>query len=334
MNQAFDPPPLETALLGALRLALLVDAQGRFKYRFDANTGQELGGYNAVRHCGTMWAMMEVFHTGKADQKVFAACLRAAVYLQNEFIRFPRSLENACAVEGNATKLGGNALALLALLALNQTAKNDLLQAIAIRLGDFMLTMQKQDGDFIHKQYFDSGRASSMHSMYYTGEALLSLLKLYEASGEKRFLDAAIRCENILCPQDYGVKEHSHWMLYALEALFRHQREPRHYEHAQKIARHIIDHPDYRATLRSTPIACRSEGLLAFLRTSPPKKSGDDAKLRKLCRERIEEDLKLQMQFWRQDGSFIRGGKDKRHDEVRIDYIQHNISSFLYFSAL
>mgnify|MGYP000278900751 CR=1 FL=1 len=330
--------PLEIALSGASYLASLVNDNGRFKYRFDPEAGTDAGGYNVLRHCGTIWAMMDVYETGEADEEVLAACKRAAIHLQNEFLKLFRAQENLCILEGNAIKLGGNALAILALLSVDKTAKDSLLQGAIIRLGDFMLALQQPDGDFIHKQYFRSGKVSSFRSMYYTGEALLALLKLHQACGEKRFLDAVIKCENSLYPQDYGVKEHSHWMLYSLESLSRLKKKKEHYLHARKIAQHILDHPDYRDWGRSTPIACRSEGLLAFLRSAPPtaalKKSGADAELRRLCLQRVKEDLALQLQSRRPEGSFIRGGGDRRHNEVRIDYIQHNISSFLHYHRM
>ncbi|HKQ93962.1 MAG TPA: hypothetical protein VJS40_00020, partial [Aestuariivirgaceae bacterium] len=45
--------------------------------------------------------------------------------------------------------------------------------------------------------------------------------------------------------------------------------------------------------------------------------------------QEVRENLRLQMESRAPGGAFIRGGGS---DEVRIDYIQHNISSFLAFS--
>jgi hypothetical protein len=49
------------------------------------------------------------------------------------------------------------------------------------------------------------------------------------------------------------------------------------------------------------------------------------------CLRAVEANLGLQMEFRTANGAFIRGGGS---DEVRIDYIQHNISSFLAYSRL
>lgn len=325
--------PLEIAQSGALYLATLVDKQGRFKYRFDPEEAKESGGYNVLRHCGTIWAMMDVSESLQSEE-VLDACRRAAIYLQNNFLIFDGDMKRACVMEKNAIKLGGNALAIIALLSVNNQIKDDLLQTIILRLGDFMLEQQELDGDFIHKRFFKSGKISQFRSLYYTGEALLALMKLYEATGEKRFLESVVKCESLLCSQDYGVTEQSHWMLYSLEALSKVDNTPKYYLHAEKIARHIIDFPEYQSWERSTPTACRSEGLLAFLRIEPPEYQKADENLRQKCLEAVKKNLGLQLSFRRPEGSFMRGGDDHRQTEVRIDYIQHNISSYLHYSRL
>ena len=325
--------PLDVAQSGAAYLATLVDKQGQFKYRFDPEEGKASRGYNVLRHCGTIWAMMDVCDSLQSEE-VLDACRRAAIYLQNNFLIFDGDMKHACVMEKNAIKLGGNALAIIALLSVNKNLDDDLLQAIILRLGDFMLDQQDSDGDFIHKRFFKSGKISQFRSLYYTGEALLALMKLHEITGEKRFLDAVLKCEDLLCPQDYGVAEQSHWMLYSLEALLKVDNSPKYYLHAEKIARHIIDNPDYKSWGRSTPTACRSEGLLAFLRIQPPASQKADDNLRQKCLEAVKENLALQLSFRRPEGSFIRGGDDHRQTEVRIDYIQHNISSYLHYSRM
>lgn len=79
-------------------------------------------------------------------------------------------------------------------------------------------------------------------------------------------------------------------------------------------------------------MACRTEGLLAFVRMTPPKSSDSSNRVDALkC---IEENLARQLIFQTADGAFTRGGGDRRDQEVRIDYIQHNISAFLHFSQL
>ncbi len=147
----------------------------------------------------------------------------------------------------------------------------------------------------------------------------------------KHWLEIVREIENELAPQDYGVEEQSHWMLYFLELLSNYEASPLYYLHAEKIVIDILENPEYLSWERSTPIACRSEGLLAFLRMKRPDNIEDKA-LCERCLQQIQYNLTRQLAFRLPDGSFVRGGKDRRKDEVRIDYIQHNISSFLHFS--
>jgi hypothetical protein len=323
----------EIALSGASYLAQLVDQEGRFKYRFDPVSGEIAEGYNVLRHCGAVWAMLDAHEfAGSANKDILAASIRAVTYLLNEFLKFSPDYRFACISEKGSIKLGGNALAILALLSVHRATQDDLLRILAESLGRYMLKDLKPDGDFVHKRYLASGKISDFKSMYYTGEALLALLDLFAVTGDENWLDAAIRSEDLLLRQDYGVKEQSHWMLYALEHLCRYRWNDQYAQHAGKIAKHILQFPDYRSWERSTPTACRSEGLLAFVRLLDQGRR--EGELRKQCLVAVENNLVEQCRFRRDDGGFVRGGTDHRKNEVRIDYVQHNVSAFLHYHQL
>jgi hypothetical protein len=322
----------EQAFQSAVCLAGLVREDGSFLYRYDAQSGEPKGGYNILRHAGAIWALLDTFRDSR-DDRLLTGARRATHYLLANSLRFYRSYNNVCICEDNTIKLGGNALAALALLSVFEVKRERLLLTLAEQLCQFMLDQRREHGELVHKRYFKSGKVSAFRSMYYTGEALLAILTLHEQTGERRWLDAAIEIEEPLAAEGYGVKEQSHWMLYALDLLDRFAPSPVYYRHAAAIATDILDNPEYLSWNRSTPIACRSEGLLAFLRQQP---SGDseDTSLRALCLEQVERNLNIQMSFRLDDDAFIRGGNDNRHHEVRIDYIQHNISSLLHRSRL
>ena len=319
----------EQASQSAICLASLVREDGSFLYRFDSRTGESRGGYNILRHAGAIWALLDAYRVFR-DERLLSGARRATHYLLASSLRFYRTYASICICEDNTIKLGGNALAALALLSVFEVTRERLLLTLAEQLCQFMLDQRREHGDLVHKRYFESGKISAFRSMYYTGEALLAILALHELTGERRWLDAAIEIEDPLAAEGYGVAEQSHWMLYALERLTRFSPSPVYSRHAAAIAAHILDNPEYLAWQRSTPIACRTEGLLAFLR-QPSSGDGKDSALRARCLEQAEHNLDLQMAFRLDNGAFIRGGNDHRHHEVRIDYIQHNISSLLLF---
>jgi hypothetical protein len=236
-----------------------------------------------------------------------------------------------CVVDSGKIKLGGNGLALLALAELLEAKWDQELARVAERLGRYIVSEKLEDGDFVHSRIYETNRVRDFRSDYYTGEALFGLLRLHEVTGKKEWLDCALSSETELFQRNYGVFSQSHWMLYALEKLHHHSGAELCLEHARQIAEHILMFPDYRKDNRSTPIACRSEGLLAYVRMverSKGRKISPDAET---CLREVRRNLSLQLQFKTPMGAFIRGGGS---DEIRIDYIQHNISSFLAYHRL
>lgn len=331
-----DFSPLEVAREGVALLARITGPDGRFRYRYDADTGEDLSGYNALRHCGTIWSMIDVHrHAVPDDQEIGEAIGRAAMYLLETFVRYRGAYDRQVVVEKDAIKLGGNGLAVLALVALSERTGDPAPLEVANNLGRGMLDMQRKDGDFRHKINLLTGETTTFRSEYYTGEALFALVRLFEATGEESYLDAVVRAEDVLAPIDYGVEPQSHWCLYAINELTKYRPVDLYVRHAEKIALHILDYPRYLTWNRSTPIACRSEGLLAFVRMAGRDGIDIDEAVRDRCLAQVESNLLDQMGFRTEDGAFFRGGDlDRRRREVRIDYVQHNISSFLHYHLL
>jgi hypothetical protein len=327
---------LTIAIEGAECLARLVDRRGKFHYRYDADNPGPSTGYNILRHCGAIWAMTEVANRAGPLPAVLEAARRAADWLIAKHIRAYGTTGTRCVVAGDNVKLGGNGLAILALLEIvAATGEKDYI-ALAQELAGYILLQQRPDGDFIHKRRFSTGQALPFRSDYYTGEALFGLLRLSAVTGDARWLEASEASERMLAPLDYGVPEQSHWMLYALEQLHALRPRPLYRDHARAIADGILQSPVYRTFRRSTPIACRSEALLAFMRlctgiaADVAERSAFD-RTASASREAVHDNLELQLACRRSDGSFVHGLESSK---VQIDYIQHNISSFLGYSQL
>jgi hypothetical protein len=271
--------------------------------------------------------MTEVANRLGPMPEVVDAAARAMEWLIAEAILPYRDGTARCIVEKDNVKLGGAGLAILALVELAKAKPQERFIKLARDLGEYILLQRRADGDFVHKRNFWNDRPDSFVSEYYTGEALFGLLRLYDATGEARWFEEAKSSELQLAERRYGVAQQSHWMLYALEQFHRIDPRPVYREHARQIVDDIIFSPLYRESNRSTPIACRSEGLLAYMRLCH-QLSASDALRKELheCRTVVSQNLQLQLGYRRSDGSFIRGDGS---NEVRIDYIQHNISSFL-----
>ncbi|MFM9842673.1 MAG: hypothetical protein ACKVOI_06865 [Dongiaceae bacterium] len=327
---------LTVAIEGAECLARLVDRRGKFLYRYDADNPGPSTGYNILRHCGTIWAMTEIANRAGPLPKVAEAAQRATEWLIGRHIRPYGTTGTRCVVAGDAVKLGGNGLAILALLEVAALSGNQAYVELAGDLAGYIVLQRQPDGNFAHKRRFSTDEIQPFHSDYYTGEALFGLLRLTNVTGEQRWLDVTQASEDQLAAQDYGVTQQSHWMLYALEQLHKLRPQSVSRTHARTIAENILDKPEYRNHRRSTPIACRTEGLLAFVRLCEGLSSDIDGRplfdrVAARARIAIHENLELQTAYRRSNGSFVHG---LGNSEVRIDYIQHNISSFLGYSLL
>lgn len=324
------------AVTGAQCLARLVDRRGRFLYRYDPDKPAPSKGYNILRHCGSIWAMTEVANSAGPLPEVVDAAHRAVDWLIEKHIRPYRSTATQCVVAGDNVKLGGNGLAILALLELAKATGEDDHIGLAGELAGYILLQQRPDGDFHHKRRFSTDELLKFRSDYYTGEALFGLLRLSAVTGDSRWLEASETSERLLARQDYGVPQQSHWMLYTLEQLHALRPNPLYRDHALAIADNIVQLPGYRAQGRSTPIACRSEGLLAFIRLCAgiPADAGGRAAFDRMAmasRESVHDNLELQLTYRHPEGSFLHS---RERNQVQIDYIQHNISSFLGYGRL
>ncbi len=323
----------DVARTGAAYMAGLVKPDGRFRYQFNHATGESEDEYEIVRHLGTLWSMLDVHRSIGAGDALVPAARRAGAYVLDSGLRFHRDIDAACIGQDNNIYLGGNALAILALLALATETGDDYVHTIAVRLGEFILANRRADGDFVHRIYFKSGRHSSYVDRFWTGEAWLALIALFEATGDQRWLDAVVERERENAKLDYAASKAPHWMLYAMEGLARHCNDDAYYRRAAAIAGSALSNlAAIRETGAGTGVACRSEGLLAFLRMT--RHGGATAELRETCLTAVRANLRMQMSCRRFDGAFVRGGKkDKDHEMVRIDVVQHNVSSFLHFAV-
>ena len=145
---------------------------------------------------------------------------------------------------------------------------------------------------------------------------------------------------------------HDHWLLYGLDELHRLRPDPIYVTHAARVALVIVEaqnrttpYPDwqggYFSPPRTTPTATRSEGLAAAYRILRDYGSqGSAGGLLEALRLGVEFQLQTQLREERvmyfDDPARALGGftESLTDREVRIDYVQHNISSLLALYAI
>ena len=180
----------------------------------------------------------------------------------------------------------------------------------------------------------------------------IALVRLYAVDRNESWLDTAEKgADYLINVRDKGRSAsklvHDHWLLYALNELYRLRSKPSYLRHSLLIAEAITglqnrrpgfpDHlGSYYRPPRSAPTATRSEGLLAAYHLA--RDFGQRSRARGILKAiGLGIGFQLQTQFqaesvlYLEDPSRCLGGfrKSLTNFEIRIDYVQHNISALL-----
>jgi|GEM_PF-286241 hypothetical protein len=344
---------LSAASRGGNYLIRATGPDGRFDYIYYPHTDRVPAKYNLIRHAGTIYAMVELYEITQ-DQSLLQAIERAMGYLLKQIKTCSLGGETvSCVIEKDYVKLGGNALAAVALAKYTEVTQDRKHVPALLKLGRWIQHAQASTGEFIvQKQRYSDGRIIDIDSQYYPGEALLAMVRIHRLVPRTDWLDTAEKGARFLIRvRDHGVPDtsltHDHWLLYALNELYRHRPDPLYLAHAFRIAGAILrsqnrnpEYPDWLGSYykppRSTPTATRSEGLSAAYRLANDYGSKSEA-------EKILDAIQLGIAFQlqtqtdpesalyfknpqRASGGFKRS---LTNPEIRIDYVQHNISSLL-----
>ncbi|GAA4427273.1 hypothetical protein [Bremerella cremea] len=339
---------------------------GMFDYSYEPELNRNNDDYNLLRHAGTCIAMLELQKavndesmrtTGKLpESQIFLEGARRAIdYLRKNHTSGPLEKDKAAdflaIVEPDeGAKLGGAALMVLSLLREYEVTGDEQILDEARAYARFLVFLQEPDGHFISQYYYGEPDLFPHESIYYPGEAILALARLAKVDPKGPWLETAKRGTNWLIDVRDADKSdadlpHDHWLLMGLEEMAPQTDEPKFLKHAQRIANSICAlqkkeaaYDDWIGSFydppRSTPTGCRAEAMAAMIRLAKFKQLDTDEYLAALKRMasfqqrcQVTPDnaifLPCPEQAW---GGFRRGLEEW---EVRIDYIQHNMSGLL-----
>jgi hypothetical protein len=354
--ETFTKQDLKSAIkLGGQYLTNVVLPNGRYEYQYYVDTNFAVRDYNFLRHAGTSFSLVEYLEFSK-DKSCLPALNRALEYMKLFALPGLEDPNTVCFSERGLVKMGGAGLASLALAKYVKVTGDDKDKEFLAKICNWILTQTKENGDFIgHKQRYHDGSYSSKTCLYYPGEVIYGLTLSYHLLKEDKWIDAANRIAHwMIQVRDKGVPdlklEHDHWLLYGLNELYRITPHQIYLEHAIKTCKAIMhrqilknDYPDYigahdnRGDPSSTQAATRSEGLLAaykLLRDFGNVPEFVEQVLqyakRSICFQLRTQYTELTTMYVHDAPRALGGfrGALNSHD-IRIDYVQHNISSLI-----
>lgn len=326
---------------------------GDFDYLYHSDTDGVAKSYNLLRHAGSCYALFELFGA-TSDPRYLAAGRRGveALLRRSKGPRPDHQGERFTTItdEDEEAKLGGAALAMLAILRHREVANDDRWLPIARELARFVLFLQEPSGRFESKYFFDPAQAEGFESIYYPGEAILALTRLHDATGDRRYLEAAHRGARWLIDVRDAAKStaelpHDHWLLMGLAELHPKTGDAKLLAHGQRIAEAILgaEHrnapfPDWNGGFydppRATPTATRGEALVAMVRLAHA--NGLDGEPYRAALLRFAA-FQLRCQITPENSFFLprpdraAGGfrSGLAAADVRIDFVQHSVSALL-----
>lgn len=327
---------------------------GSFHYYYNAAEDRfEQRTYNMVRHAGTTFSLLELYSRTR-DIRYLDAGRRAVRFLETRFHSAPGGDAMYVLDYDGKAKLGANGLALVALTELLELDPKSNARPKARRLANLILMLQRKDGSFHTRYRLRPNDPPGIASLYYPGEAILALARLYDVTREKRLLVAASRGADSLIASQRAMDTFpaDAWLIQALEALYNIGHEKRYADHALALAAVMVgeqytdaDGDGYAGGFgpgppRVTAAASRAEGLVAAYRLA---RSTGDARASSIAAAlKASARFQLTQQFTSENnasarnparaaGGFFEGSTEPR---VRIDFVQHNISSLLGVAQL
>lgn len=339
----------------------VVEDDGKFIYSYLPSIDENESKYNILRHAGTIYSMLEVYEL-MPDEKLLEEINKAIQYLikTTKTVKI-NNKKTSVIVERDVNKLGGNGLAIVALAKYSSVTNDHQYQLIMEELAEWIIQTQADNGEFtIHKQDFSTGELYDFTSRFYPGEAILALVRLYQINQDERLINTAENAAKFLINhrdrnETIDTITPDHWLLYGLNELHEARADDVYLNHAYMMAEAMMNKQLTKDTAKRrewiggyqtrsskapglTTTACWSEGLTATYNLA--ERNGNITLMDKI-KDALNNGVNFQLQaqlrpettLFYKNKDLCLGAMPKSlgNHELRIDYTQHNISSFVHY---
>jgi AMMECR1 domain-containing protein len=339
---------LASARSGGNYLVRMQQRDGSFHYSYDPLEDRfSSRTYNILRHSGTALSLFDLYRATR-EVRYLEAARRAVEFLKTRFRPTPNRGLYVLDNDGKA-KLGACGLALQALVNQMELDPPSVDRENAKRIAAQILAMQAADGSFRSYHPVRGDEPTGSVSLYYPGEAILGLVRFHALSGDRKLLVAARRGADYLvsAQRRSGQLPPDAWLMQALEALLKAGRNRNYAVHLLALADAMIaeqysesDPSGYAGGFkpglpRSTPAASRAEGMLSAYRVAvsvgDPRAPKIAAALKASAQFQLSQQFNLTNSFFLPKPDRAAGGfrASLTSMRIRIDFVQHNISSLL-----
>lgn len=183
------------------------DDAGKFRYVNFPAFHKGLDMYNILHHASTVYALIEMYRIKQTSQ-LLDTIERTLQYIVDEAL-IEHDIDGTALAfiiekaEDRAIKLGANAYVLLAMTTYLDVIERDTFTAYMEKLANGVLFMQQKNGSFNHVLYEDLTLKDAHRAYTYNGEAILSLINLYNLVEDRKWLMAAERGLRYTIKHDY-----------------------------------------------------------------------------------------------------------------------------------
>ncbi|MBC1409066.1 poly(glycerol-phosphate) alpha-glucosyltransferase [Listeria innocua] len=325
-------------------LAHQVNATGEFNYGWFACFDKKIKHYNSLRHASTTYSMLEAYElTG--NKAILEAATKALTYLEKHFIYEKDDMAFLIEPELREVKLGGSAATLLALTKYMHITGTKTYLPLCRKIANAILSLQDEDGKFTHVLEYPSLEVKDIFRIiYYDGEAVFGLLRLYEIDRDSKWLDAAAKSFNHFIKDKYW-QNHDHWLSYCANEITKYIKDEAYYEFGLQNAFDNLPFIYERETTFPTFLELTVATKEMTLRMEA---EGHQALLTSYSLENLEKTI-TKRALYQLNGYFypelamyyknparIEGSFFIRHQSfrVRIDDVEHNISGYVRYYQL
>ncbi|MBF2687517.1 poly(glycerol-phosphate) alpha-glucosyltransferase [Listeria welshimeri] len=325
-------------------LANQVNATGEFNYGWFACFDKKIKHYNSLRHASTTYSMLEAYELTE-DEFILEAAANALAYLQKNFIYEKEDLAFLIEPELREVKLGGAAATLLAFTKYMKITGNKTYLPLCRKIANAILSLQDKDGKFTHVLEYPTLEVKDIFRIvYYDGEAVFGLLRLYEIDRDSRWLDAAARSFNHFIRDNYW-QNHDHWLSYCANEITKYIPDEAYYEFGLQNAFDNLPFIYARETTFPTfleltvatkemTLRMEKEGLQHLLLDYSIEEL--EKTITKRAHYQLNGYFYPELAMYYKNPARIEGSFFIRHQSfrVRIDDVEHNISGYVRYYQL